>query len=181
MPSSSRTEDSNFCVLILSSSSWSFYDYVLVLVLVLIKIGHCPHEDIWTGLTGTFYEDFDYNRNNWLSMILLQSMLTSALLVFRLLTVLPRTNCPREDRMRCPHPRPHGLFQSTVLVLVLVLMNFKSPHPRPRGHWAVLVPMSGQPIKITSQSRGLEPPQSYLHVMGPGCYPHCDLAHCTYF
>ncbi len=60
-------------------------------------------------------------------------MLTSALLGFKLLTVLSTTNCPREDRMRCPHPRPRGLFQSTVLVLVLVLMHFKSPHPRPRG------------------------------------------------
>ena len=50
------------------------------------------------------------------------SMLTSALLVFRLLTVLVRTNCPQEDRLRCPHP--HRLFQWTVLILVLVLMKF---------------------------------------------------------
>ncbi len=109
--SSSRTEDSNICVFVLSSSSWSIYHYVLVIVPVLCQIGPCPHEDIWPGATRTFYEDLDYVWNNWLSMIMLLSMLTGALLVSRLLTVLVRTNCPHEDRLKCPHPHPRGLFQ----------------------------------------------------------------------
>ncbi len=53
---------------------------------------------------------------------------------------LSRTTCPHEDRIICPHPRPQGLLQYTVLVLILGLAVLKVLILVLEDQWTVLVP-----------------------------------------
>ena len=55
----------------------------------------------------------------------------------RWLAVLMRTNCPHEDRLICPHPRPKEQLLYTVLVLVLSLKVLILVL---EDQWTVLVP-----------------------------------------
>ena len=138
--SSSRTEHSQSCVLMLSSSSWFFLFYR---VLVLEDRQNSP------VLMRTACEDlgcFFLISNFKVPMVLYGFKSTfhptkhpcTYQHQARRLAVLMRTTCPHEDRIICP--RPQGLLQYTVLVLILGLAVLKVLVLVLEDQWTVLVP-----------------------------------------